>query len=452
MVAVSVRGLQLRAMRYGPDTDRLVEEALAREYWTQVQWRQWQEERLSRILHRARFHVPFYRLQWENAASAGRHHSYERLEHWPILEKEQVRSAPRQFLADDCSLFRMIHEQTSGTSGTPLDLWWSRITLRQWYALFEARWRRWYGVSRNDRWGILGGQLVVPLTRRRPPFWVWNAPFKQLYLSSYHLSPSLIPAYLSAITRYGVEYLYGYTSALYALAEETLRLKRRLPLRVVVTNAEPVYSYQREAIREAFGCPVRETYGMSEIVAAGGECSEGRLHLWPEVGLLEVQGDQLEDSTVKGDRLIATGLFNPDMPLIRYAVGDRVTLPVSEATCPCGRTLPILQSVDGREDDILYTADGRRIGRLDPVFKTALPLREAQIIQESLQKLRVKYVAAPGFGRSDARDLIVALQQRLGPVEVVLEPVDEVPRAANGKFRAVICAIPPAELTAAGIR
>ena len=68
----------------------------------------------------------------------------------------------------------MYYEHTSGTTGKPLHLWHSRETLKAWYALTEARMRRWYGIERGDRWAILGGQLVAPVTRNRPPYWVWN--------------------------------------------------------------------------------------------------------------------------------------------------------------------------------------------------------------------------------------------------------------------------------------
>src|SRR5439155_9001358 len=120
-------------------------------------------------------------------------------------------------------------------------------------------------VSRNDRWAILGGQLIVPIERRTPPFWVWNAGLKQLYLSSYHLAPDLIAAYLDALVRFRVTYVLGYSSALHALARGALALGRRdVALKVVVTNAEPLFDFERRAIAEAFGCPVRETYGMAE--------------------------------------------------------------------------------------------------------------------------------------------------------------------------------------------
>jgi phenylacetate-CoA ligase len=98
--------------------------------------------------------------------------------------------------------------------------------------------------------------------------------------------------------------------------------------------------------------------------------------------------------------------------------------------------------LEGRTDDVLYTADGRRIGRLDPVFKGDLPLREAQIIQESLSVIRVRYVPDKGFKPADGEKIVAELQARLGPMEVALEEVAEVPREPNGKFRAVVCNLP----------
>jgi phenylacetate-CoA ligase len=262
-------------------------------------------------------------------------------------------------------------------------------------------------------------------------------------MSSYHLAPDLIPHYLDALKNYHVKYLWGYTSSLYALAQEALQLGRDdLKMAVVITTAEPVFDYQRQAIAEAFQCPVRETYGMAEIVAAASECESGRLHLWPEVGWVEIlENNQPVSNGTSGD-LVCTGLLNVDMPLIRYHIGDRGALLGVNTPCACGRTLPILASVEGRVDDMLYTPDGRCIGRLDPIFKTRLPVREAQVIQETLNRVHVRYVPAPDFTPEAGRSIIDRLQARMGMIEVILEQVDEVPREVNGKFRPVICNLP----------
>ncbi|MGQ9632607.1 MAG: hypothetical protein ACUVXI_20175, partial [bacterium] len=60
VLAVSALGYYLRWWRYGPETERLVEEALERETWSPERWKAWQGERLARVLHRARHRVPYY--------------------------------------------------------------------------------------------------------------------------------------------------------------------------------------------------------------------------------------------------------------------------------------------------------------------------------------------------------------------------------------------------------
>jgi len=437
--AASLNGYALRSLRYGRETDRRVAEALEQETWTKEKWQTWEQARVAGILDRAARHVPYYRRQWNELRRRGERKSHEVLDHWPILEKEPLRQAPQDFIADDC-VHKLHVVQTSGTSGTPLQLRQSRQTIVAWYALTEARARLWYGVSRHDTWAILGGRLVARVGTNRPPFWVWNSGLRQLYMSSYHLSAECIPAYLDVIAHKNIAYMWGYTSSLYTMAQEILRLGRRdLAMKVVITNAEPLYAHQREVISEAFQCPVRETYGMAELAAAASECEHGRLHLWPSVGLVEVceRGRRLPLGQ-SGD-LVCTGLLNSDMPLIRYRVRDRGALPAREAPCQCGRTLPQLEGLEGRIDDTILTPDGRLVGRLDPVLKGRIPVHELQIVQEDLHRLRVLYVPAPGFDTHAEREIVHRLRQYVGPLAIEMEPVERVPRGANGKFRAVIC-------------
>ena len=438
--AATARGTYLYSWRYGSDTNRLVESALERERWSPDEWKRWQQEQLSTVLYLAATKVPYYRNFWNSARRLGNGASWEYLENWPILEKKEVHKNPTAFLVDGANPKKMFREHTSGTTGIPLDLYWSRDAVRGFYALFEARWRLWYGVSRSDRWAILGGQLVTPIGQNKPPFWVWNAALRQLYMSSYHLSPALIGYYLEALKRYRVKYIFGYSSSLFALAQEIIRLGNvTLRMHVAITNAEPLYEYQRDVIGRAFDCQVRQTYGNSEIVTSASECDARRLHLWPELGFVEVIGEEDCVEYVETGEVIATSLLNIDMPLIRYRLGDQVQRLVRHESCSCGRTLPQLLSVEGRKDDVLYTPDGRSIGRLDPVFKTQLPIREAQIVQDSLSCVRVRYVPTAGFDQHTANTIITRLRERMGPIDVVLEELMEIPREKNGKFRAVKC-------------
>lgn len=431
-LAASLRGYYLRSWRYDGETESLVAEILERDRWPLSRWDQWQQQRLEYVLERAAQQVPYYREARKNKADA----SALDLASWDVLEKPVLRRRARDFVAVDVDRAKMFCDHTSGTTASPLDIWQSPETVKLWYAMSEARWKRWYGVSRHDRWAILGGQMVTPVSRRKPPYWVWNAGLNQLYLSSYHLAPDLIGSYIDALVRYEVVYVLGYSSAIYSLARGALKLGRDdFRPKVAITNAEPLYEHQREVIARAFGCPVRETYGMAEMAAAASECEDGSLHIWPDAGIIEIDG--VPGAT--GD-LICTGLVNADMPLVRYRVGDRGRL--ADGGCTCGRSLPVLDSVEGRTDDILFTSDGREVGRLDPVFKSDIPVSEAQIVQTSLDEVTLRVVPEAGFGPQTEADLSGRLRDRMGDVRISFELVPEIPRTSRGKFRAVVCELP----------
>lgn len=445
--AATLRGYRLRRLRYGHETDAIADQALRTDRLPAEEWQRVQNDRLREVLLHAAKNVPHYRRYWASVQAAGKDPT--RLADWPILEKEVVRNDPQSLLAENFQPSQLVAEHTSGTTGKPLSLWWSREAVKQHYALFEARWRRWYGVTRHDRWAILGGQLVAPVSQTKPPFWVWNAALHQLYLSSYHLAPQYTATYLDALQRYRIRYLWGYTSSLYALAQDALRTGRNdLRMAVAVTNAEPLSEQQRDVISRAFHCPVRETYGMSELVACAGECEAGSLHLWPETGIVEVlENDEPVTPGGTGD-LVCTGLLNDAMPLIRYRVGDRGALADDASPCACGRTLSRLKFIEGRKDDVVFTADGRRVGRLDTVFKSDWPVREAQIIQDRLDCVTLRFVPAEGYNDAVGREMVAELRKRIGEMQVMLESVPAIERTSNGKFRAVLCRLSPEDRTA----
>jgi phenylacetate-CoA ligase len=443
VAAASARGYYLRSWRYGKETEGLIAEARKRECWSAAQWKAWQEERLSYVLHRAATQVPFYRRYWSDRKRNGDKPSWEYIENWPILGKDVLRAKGREFLADGCDVRKMFHDSTSGTTGTPLSLYSRRETVRKLYALFETRWRRWHGVSGQEHWAIMGGQLVVPFHQNKPPFWVYNAGLNQLYLSTHHVSLENAKYYVGALLRFRTTHMVVYPSSAIILASAIL--EQRLeppPLKVIISNAELLTDQQREVLSTAFRCPVRNTYGMAENVVAASECECGNLHLWPEVGFIEVFSDEDDTPTGEGKtgRIVGTSLLNGEMPLIRYETGDRGCLSEARTECSCGRKMQILERVEGRSNDLIVTQDGRKIFWFNPVFH-GLKIIESQIVQERIDAVKVLIVVAPGFSKSDETVIVKRLRDRLGDMSITIERRDSIPRAANGKFKAVVSLI-----------
>jgi len=437
-VAASLRGYSLRSWRYGTETEKLVSEALERDTWPEERWKNWQKERLAYVLHRAATQVPYYRQMWEKRRKNGDRVSWEYLEHWPILPKNIVRANHLAFVADDCDVRKMYLDHTSGTTGTPLQIFLTRQTIRAWYALYEARVRHWNNVSIRDPWITLGGQLVVPFNQKNPPFWVHNWALNQMYLSTHHISRENSPAYLQAIERFRPSHMIIYPSSAAVLSTSFEFTQAQVPsMKVIISNAEFLSDSARDSIRRFFQCPVRNTYGMAELAVMATECDKGHMHLWPEAGYTEIFSDEEDCPVDQGQigRIIATGLLNADMPLVRYETGDRGSL--EEDDLGCEKSLPVLKSVDGRLNDLIITMDGRHIFWLNPIFY-GLHVLEAQIIQERLDYFRIRLVPTQEYSAGEGLEITKRLKQRVGNVKLDLEVVSEIPRLVNGKFHAVI--------------
>lgn len=434
VLAAGVNGLLLRHRRYGIGAERLVTAALERDHWGADAWVAWQDERRAQVLAHAVRTVPFYRSYFRSRPSLDPAQPSD----WPVVTKHDLRRAPDEFVADDAPR-RVYADETSGTSGTPLKVIASRASLRSWFALHEARSRRWHGVGRHDRWAILGGKMVASPQRSRPPYWVWNPGLNQLYLAANCLNERSVAAYVGALARHRPTHVVAYPSSLAFLARCALGVGLRGDgPKVVIANAEPVLPDQREVIEAFFGCPVRETYGMAEMVAGATECEEGAMHLWPEAGIVEVLDPEHRPVPVgEVGQLVATGLLNDVMPLIRYDLGDRGRVSQMARRCDCGRGLPILPPVEGRGQDMIVTPSGKRVFWLNPVFY-GLPVAEAQIVQETSDRLRIIVVPTSGFGAAAVEAITTGIRDRVGLMEVVVDTRATIERGPGGKFRPVV--------------
>ena len=310
------------------------------------------------------------------------------------------------------------------------------------YAYVE-RYREEAGVSRFERRAQFTGKTIVPGNPSHC-FWRHDWANRALMLSTVHLSSESIPKYLEALRQFQPTYLSGYPSAIALLARHALRFPvQGLRIKAILTSAETLLDEQRDVIEAAFGARVHDQYGQTEMQSFWFECRYRRMHAHPLFGVTEIlrpNGQPCSPGEM-GD-IVLTGLINRAMPLIRYRVGDRAAWS-DEDRCPCGRSMPMVQQIDGRREDYLYSAERGWIGRMDPALKGVEGLLECQFIQEETGRLRILYVPLPSFRLADKLQLEANLKSRLGSeISFDFEVVPAIPRGANGKFRAVISKLP----------
>ena len=295
------------------------------------------------------------------------------------------------------------------------------------------RQRQWFGVDPGDRIAVLRGDLVAPTAQTQPPYWRQDRAARELVMSSYHLAPQHVAAYHQALCRFAPAALYAYPSSAAELAR--LLAERQLtppPMRAIFTASETLRPEDAELITQVFGAPVVDRYGNAERTLAGGHCERGGYHIWTDCTLLEFidAGDGLSE-------LVGTPLTGRAMPLLRYRSGDHVV--VESPPCPCGRPFPVVGRVIGRLDPPLLTPDGRRIGRLDHIWKGVAHVACSQIVQEADLTVRLLVVTESGFGDEDRGVIMGHARERLGPdLNILIEEVDRLPRTPAGKLLAVV--------------
>jgi phenylacetate-CoA ligase len=210
------------------------------------------------------------------------------------------------------------------------------------------------------------------------------------------------------------------------------------PPKIVFTGAETLLPHQRSTIEEGFSTKVSDQYGATEQCGNISECEKHRYHVDMEFGAVEFLPIKGMPSNVR--RILCTGFHNLAMPLIRYDIGDIATL--SEETCSCGRQSPVIDKIDGRIESYIITPDGRRLGRLDFLFKKSPNILEAQLIQDTIDCVRFCIVRTSEYTNADEQQLITTIHEYMGhSFTIKIEYLDEIPRGKNGKFRQIISTV-----------
>jgi phenylacetate-coenzyme A ligase PaaK-like adenylate-forming protein len=189
--------------------------------------------------------------------------------------------------------------------------------------------------------------------------------------------------------------LATYPSAAVLLASEHLAGRLRIEPQEIWTGGENLSPAMRCFVQTAFGCPVADSYGASEFLSLASECRLGRLHLngdWAILESVDERGRAVPPG-VAGATTLLTNLANHVQPLIRYDLGDRVTL--HSQVCACGSHLPRID-VQGRADDTLHlrTARGDAVSvaplALTTVLEDEAGLFDFQLVQRGPRELLLR--------------------------------------------------------------
>jgi len=445
-LGISLFGISYRRERLGGVFDSYVREFRARDRWSEHQMQNFLQERLRAVLMHAFLEVPYYSQKW--AAAGVTIKDLEKLEltdlpRIPVTSKRDLVGSSNLFVAQDIAAKKKLRRYyTSGSTGTPIAFSCSSHDHQRFLAAREARSFGWAGTSILCPRAMIGGRMVVPDSK--PPYYRYNLIERQVYFSAFHISPARVKDYLEGFHRYRPMVMTGYAHSYYTLARMMLEQGLRLNYTptALILSSEKLTAEMKNVINDAFRARAYEEYGAVENCVLATECEAGRLHISPDFGIVEIL-DEHDIPVPDGHpgRIVCTGQLSETQPLIRYDLGDVGT--ISKSKCPCGRDhLPVLEEIVGRLEDAVLGRDGRETVRMHSLFIGLPHVLEGQVIQEQLDFIRVRVVAKSDFGNEEKQLIRRRLEERLGPIRVEVECVDNIERTHRGKFRSVISRLP----------
>jgi phenylacetate-CoA ligase len=373
--------------------------------------------------------VPYYRAAW---TKAGVHPSDVReladLEAFPVLTKGDIRRHNRALVSSAVDITRCRVKTTSGSTGVPLTIYCDEDAM-QWKAACTLRSDEWSGYRLGQRvakvWGNPEYRHFGLKGRLRNYFFD-----RAVYLDTLNLNDERIAEFARSIQRHRPGLIFGHAHSLYLVA---CALKKTGVTDVrpngIISTAMILHDWQRSVIESVFGCKVTNRYGCEEVSLIASECEEhSGLHINADSLYTEVRSD---------GKLLISDFVNRAMPLIRYEVGD-VVVP-STRVCKCGRGLPLIERVEGREADYVVTPTGNLISgiSLTENFSNLVPgTAQMQIVQESITQLRIRLVADDTFGDASRRKIAELVRDTFGEsVSHDVELVDAIPQEPSGKYR-----------------
>jgi phenylacetate-CoA ligase len=264
------------------------------------------------------------------------------------------------------------------------------------------------------------------------------------YVSAFDLSDEALDRALQHLDHRKIFHVRGYPGSLYYLARRAVETGWNRPLHGIVSWGDTLYAHYRQTIERAFGVRVLDTYGIGEGMQVSAQCEErGLYHVHALDVLVEcVDAEGRPVSPGQPGNLLLTRLHPGPMPLIRYRVGDLGVM--SDRPCPCGRAFPTMESVQGRDTDVVVTPSGNRliVHFFTGIMSQFPEIDSFQVVQDKADSILVRVVDSDGFLGQTASRIVAALREKATDLSIEVEVVQEIPVTASGKRRFVINTLP----------
>jgi phenylacetate-CoA ligase len=374
------------------------------------------EQRVDSLLNHAVRTVPFYSHYADRQSLAD----------FPIITKQQIKERYNDFISNAYNLSDLKTGHTSGSYGSPFTFYFTKDNKARQTAEL---------IYFNHMVGFKVGMKHANFASRK------KSSFEQFKQNQIVVHPAKMDISWCEYTwnelrHSGIKVIVGYPSALIHFGEFISHIKDRKnfhPL-IIISIAEPLYDEQHRYLEDVYGCPVVGRYAATETgVIAYQTTKDTRYFVNTLRLLLEVIDPITGEHVARGGRgkVLITDLYSDAMPLIRYDIGDIVTLsddPANESG------VRILDRIEGRAVETIIAPNGSYISpiAIDDVFDGFIGIHSFRFIQNTETEFEVELVTNEKYLYE--QQLLDGFKRLLGPrANISFKYIDEIPPLPSGK-------------------
>ena len=362
----------------------------------------------------------------------------------PVLTRREVQRAGADLYCREIppGHLPLSEIKTSGSTGEPVTVQRTAVNAIFWSAM-AMREHFWNGRDFTKGLCAIRANVEEPARRER-----WGAPVSVLY----ETGPSLVlpinrPAaqLVQWVAEFAPDNLLIYPSTLDVFASHCRQNGIAMPgLHHIRTIGETLSPRIRKEAEAVFGAKVEDLYSSNEIGYIAVQCPEsGLYHVMAEDVIVEILNETGAPCAAgETGRVTVTSLHNFAMPLIRYDIGDYAE---AGAPCACGRGLPTLARIAGRERNLILMPDGSRFwpvgGLIDA--RDIAPLSQWQMIQTAREAIEIRLIVERPLTADEEEKLRALVVSKLGyPFALDLKYFEgRLPLGPNGKFEEFVCRV-----------
>jgi len=422
-----------KSLKYGKPYREGLQLLAQSKYWDFQELQEYQDKSLQNLIKHCSAHVPYYRSLFRELGIAPDDiRTQADLDKLPFLTREIVRTRGNDLKAENIPRWDTLDSHTGGSTGTPLDFLVSKSVHALDRALVKDHFRS-LGWMPRDKIAVLRGDSFASAARRSRYF----PGSRQLVFSFRNVDDRALAEIVGALAEFSPDFIVGFPSILQILCGWMERNEKAIKApKSIITSSETLECGLKERLEQALKAPVIDFYGHNELTVAAVQygCRD-MYHIRGELGIVELL--PIRESQYE---MVGTSLHNYAMPFIRYRTGD-VAIKLKER-CRCGLNHSVLSAVSGRLGDIIVTPERKHVSPsiIDYCFNNLYEIKEGQIVQEDLDRLRVRIVPWKGISEATRAKILADINATLQSprMAVSVDVVDHIPRTPGGKRLIVV--------------